>query len=382
VGNGAAHVPGNISYKPVLLAYIAVHLLLYTTNISHTSYRPPATLSYTVTITNFILTIHRYTTSCLFNLRRSRLTFDIMSSTTVEPNTIYYGISTALVPLLSAMSLLMHASTCQKYPSLKSRKRIDGAMKSTSPSTKPKRATSFTKFGELPPELRVNIWQLAMPEARTVVVQSPYAKRSRRPTSLEGLLPGSQDTWQSATQIPALLHVNSEARYEALKHYSLSLGVGAAQPRIYVDFERDTVFFGDAELRSECSSLWNQTQDLDKVQRLAIVPEGAWRALRWKKVDLRFLQKLIFVHNCEKIKLGHLPELVEDEQSEADTNLDAGLGQQIQRLENTMMESRLAHESLKKRIQAARDEFNTLKMVLPIQWEKEPAVSTAVFREG
>lgn len=307
-----------------------------------------------------------------------------MSSTTAEPNTIYYGISTALVPLLSAMSLLMHASTCQKYPSHnnKSRKRIDGAMKSTSLSTKPKRATSFTKFGELPPELRVTIWQLAMPEARTVVIQSPYTKRSRGPTSLESLLPGSQDTWRSATQIPALLHVNSEARYEALKHYSLSLGVGAAQPRIYVDFKHDTVFFGDAELKSECSSLWNKTQDLDKIQRLAIVPEGAWRALRWKKVDLRFLQKLIFVHNCEKVKLGHLPELVEDEQSDADTNLDAELGQRIQRLEDTMMESHLAHESPEKRIQAARDEFNTLKMVLPTQWEKEPAVSTAVFREG
>lgn len=255
-------------------------------------------------------------------------------------------------------------------------------MKSTSLSAKPKRATSFTKFGDLPPELRVSIWQLAMPEARTVVVQSPYTKRSRGPTSLESLLPGSQDTWQSATQIPALLHVNSEARYEALKHYSLSLGVGAAEPRIYVDFKRDTVFFGDAELRSECASLWNKTQDLDKVQRLAIVPEGAWRALRWKKVDLRFLQKLIFVHNCEKIKLGHLPELVEDDQLDAETSLDEELEQRFQWLENTMVESHAAREGPKKRIQAARDEFNTLKMVLPTQWEKEPAVSTAVFREG
>ncbi|KAI1284767.1 hypothetical protein F5Y07DRAFT_393736 [Xylaria sp. FL0933] len=246
-------------------------------------------------------------------------------------------------------------------------------------------ADSFALFGKLPAELRIKIWQFAMPEARTVVISSLYS-RKRVPVSLDEVLPqpiGSGETWESATPVPALLHVNGEARYEALKHYSLSLGVGDAQPRVYIDFKRDTLFFGDAELTPECSQLWSKTKDFEKVRRLAIVPEGAWRALQWTKdVDLSLLQTLIFVHGTETTKPGRSSQLLEDEISVPKLSLQLGLDRQVQQLETAVTD--VEHEidsSVKQRLQAAREEVETLEMVLPVQFKAELVISTAVFKE-
>jgi hypothetical protein len=242
---------------------------------------------------------------------------------------------------------------------------------------------SFSRFADLPPELRIKIWQHAMPAPRTVVVKSPYGrcrKPDTTPKSLEDAVVPAVDqaeTWKSNTQIPALLHVNSEARHEALKHYKLSLGVAEHESRIYVDFTRDTLFFGNAELKPECSSLWGTTRDMEQVQRLAVVPEGAWRVLRWKKVDLNGLQKMIFVHDSEKLILGPTPELVEDE---AHDDID----ELVERIEEAHESTTAAEgeKAMKQRMQEAREELDTLMTVLPTQWEKEPAVATAVFRKA
>ncbi|KAI0424023.1 hypothetical protein F5Y09DRAFT_348148 [Xylaria sp. FL1042] len=249
----------------------------------------------------------------------------------------------------------------------------------------PPRAGNFVMFRKLPAELRIKVWQFAMPEARTVVIKSPHSRKTL-PVSLDKVLPQALDsgeTWQSTTPVPALLHVNGEARHEALKHYSLSLGVGDAQPRVYIDFKRDTLFFGDAELTPECSQLWTKTKDFEKVRRLAIVPEGAWRALQWTKdVDLNLLQTLIFVHGTESIKPGCLSQLMEDEISVATLSFQLGLDQQVQQLETAVTDTEHEIENpMKQRLQAAREEVKTLEMVLPERFEKELVVSTAVFKE-
>ncbi|KAI0122914.1 hypothetical protein BJ170DRAFT_687625 [Xylariales sp. AK1849] len=246
---------------------------------------------------------------------------------------------------------------------------------------KTQKAKTFTMFSELPPELRIKVWQLAMPEARTVVVRSPYTRKTAIPKSLEESLAqqwDSSEAWRSNTQIPALLHVNAEARHEALKHYKLSLGVGQHPPRVYVDFTRDTLFFGNSELKSECSSLWASTKDVDQFQRLAVVPEGAWRILRWQKVDLSSLQKIIFVHNTEKLKLGPSPQLVEDE---AQDEIEE-LAERIEEAQQQQASTSQAEDAMKKRMQEAREELDTLLQVLPTQCEKEPVVSTAVFKKS
>lgn len=242
-------------------------------------------------------------------------------------------------------------------------------------------APSFSKFNDLPPELRIKIWQAAIPEARTVVVKSPLThKEDESPQPLEeALIESPTKTWTSNTPIPVLLHVNAESRHEALKHYQLALGVEEHQPRVYVDFTRDTIFLGNAELKPECSSLWSNTNDMEKIERLAVVPEGAWRVLRWKKVDFDRLQKLTFVHDTEKLKLGPALQLVEDKTQDEGEELMERI-EQAQRIpEPEPTEETQPESEMKQRMQAAREELDTLMMVLPKTWEKEPIISTAVF---
>ncbi|KAI8960145.1 hypothetical protein F5Y11DRAFT_358707 [Daldinia sp. FL1419] len=313
-----------------------------------------------------------------------------MPSRTTHTPTIYYDVPVAIIPLVSSILLLIRLYRWQQSQYCQLLNLIDSTMEGTISrfSNKLQASTSFNKFNELPPELRVKIWQHAMPDPRTVVVKSPYTEQKQSPRSLEEAIldsPNRQETWYSTAQIPALLHVNAEARYEALKHYKLSLGVGSIKPRIYVDFSRDTLFFGNSELKPECSSLWASTRGLDEVQRLAVVPEGAWRVLRWKKVDLNSLERIVFVHDTEKLELGPLPQLVEDEIQEQDIEAELLEGQ-VQRLEELQLQQESQDggtmDPMKKRMQAAREEIDTLMMVLPTQWEKEPVLSTAVFRKS
>ncbi|KAI1098949.1 hypothetical protein F4804DRAFT_101458 [Jackrogersella minutella] len=312
----------------------------------------------------------------------------IMAKRRSQTPSLYYDVPVAIIPLISSILLFIRLYRWQRFQYYQLLNLIDNTMEQTISrlSSKSQGPTTFTKFNELPPELRIKIWQDAMPESRTVVVKSPYGRQGQTPKSLEEAIsesPDYEETWRSTTQIPALLHVNAEARYEALKHYQLSLGVGSLQPRIYVDFSRDTVFFGNSELKPECSPLWASTRDLDRVRRLAVVPEGAWRILRWKKVDLNSLEKMIFVHDTENLGLGPLPQLVEDEPQVTEVEL---LEEEIQRLEELQLQEELQENTtvdpMKKRMQAAREELDTLMMVLPTQWEKEPSVSTAVFRKS
>ncbi|KAI2622132.1 hypothetical protein GGS26DRAFT_249122 [Hypomontagnella submonticulosa] len=314
-----------------------------------------------------------------------------MSRRTSQTPSLYYDVPVAIIPLITSILLLIRLYHWQRSQYYQLLNLIDNTMEQTlsSLSSKIQSPTTFTRFRELPPELRIKIWQYAMPEPRTVIVKSPHARQKQTPRSLEEAMSKPRDpeqSWFSTTQIPALLHVNAEARHEALKHYKLSLGVGSVQPRIYVDFNRDTLFFGNSELKPECSSLWTSTQDLNQVKHLAVVPEGAWRVLRWKKVDLNSLEKMIFVHDTDKLELGPLPQLVEDESQDIETEL---LEEQTRRLEELQLEQEPQEseeistaDPMKKRMQAAREEIDTLMMVLPTQWEKEPAVSTAVFRKS
>ena len=209
-----------------------------------------------------------------------------------------------------------------------------------------------------------------------MVLKSLHTRLNQTPASFDDILPRlsqSGEAWYSTTQIPALLQVNAEARYEALKHYSLSFGIGGAQPRVYFDFIRDTAFFPDTELKTDCKPLWARTRDFDKVQCLAIVPEGAFRALQWSKRGLRSLRKLTFVHDTETTRLGSLPHLLED-------NIPQLTPQRTTKTSSHQAPPCQDEGPAQKRIQEARDEFNTLLMVLPAQWEKPPVLSTAVFK--
>ncbi|KAH8664264.1 hypothetical protein BX600DRAFT_296437 [Xylariales sp. PMI_506] len=267
----------------------------------------------------------------------------------------------------------------------------------TVPPTPSATADSFTKFSQLPPELRIKIWQQALPGPRTVVVKSPF-RRTRLAHSLEDAMMQSEDhaeTWYSNAPVPPLLQVNAEARHEAQKHYQLALGAKPHPPRIYVDFSKDTLFFGHSELTPNCSPILKTTEDLDKIRRLAVVPEGAYRLLHRKTQGWDSLQKIIFVHGTDEAELGPLPQLVEDEDyGMINTSTSNVITQDpieerealMDRMEvsqiggGSMAPEDLGKDEMKKRMQAAQDELETLMTVLGEQWETKHMVSTAVFR--
>lgn len=125
------------------------------------------------------------------------------------------------------------------------------------------------------------------------------------------------------------------------------------------------------------------------------------------------MKKIVFVHGVDESSPGPQQQLVEDTQddsveSELDTDTQepqllgaedtaaavatvepswAERGQQEARAQDIeiSLESAMARcklDPIKKRILAAREELDVLMQVLPTQWYEEPAVSTAVFREG
>ncbi|KAL0943683.1 uncharacterized protein CTRU02_201570 [Colletotrichum truncatum] len=73
---------------------------------------------------------------------------------------------------------------------------------------------SFTPFSRLPAELRLKIWNHALPPRTLLATHAPN---------------------------PALLSVNREARYEALRRYTLVRLNTWGDRRIYIDFNHDSI---------------------------------------------------------------------------------------------------------------------------------------------
>ncbi|KAF7952231.1 uncharacterized protein EAE97_001728 [Botrytis byssoidea] len=85
---------------------------------------------------------------------------------------------------------------------------------------------SSTSFSDLPIELRLVIWSLAI-SPRAEVVRYNYTKKSC-----------------VSKDVPALLLVSREARAEALHKYEISLGTRTkVNSTIYFNYELDTVVF-------------------------------------------------------------------------------------------------------------------------------------------
>ncbi|KAG0648673.1 hypothetical protein D0Z07_4629 [Hyphodiscus hymeniophilus] len=110
----------------------------------------------------------------------------------------------------------------------------------------------FTLFRRLPVELRTLIWRLASSEPRNLVVFGHLDINFhvvRQPSRDETHL----FAYRSTTPPPAILHVNREARVEALQIYKLDFGVEfnlsnknrslffCAPPKIYINWAADTL---------------------------------------------------------------------------------------------------------------------------------------------
>jgi len=98
---------------------------------------------------------------------------------------------------------------------------------------------SFAHFPELPSELRIKIWEYALPGPRILGVGHEIRYRIGYgrviPTIVE---------WRTSDPIPGILHACHESREEALKFYRPSFGIPLQEGKNYIDFSRETIYFG------------------------------------------------------------------------------------------------------------------------------------------
>ncbi|KAH8816912.1 hypothetical protein F5884DRAFT_853342 [Xylogone sp. PMI_703] len=155
---------------------------------------------------------------------------------------------------------------------------------------------TFPSFSLLPPELRLKIWLSAMPPPRIVPVQFC------RPL----------DVYASPIANPALLAVCSESRALCLQRYSKLLLNPKYDSHIYVDFDRDTIFFDSLE----CSPEGDLSFDLamsgpggasERILKCAIDTQ-LWEVLRVFRTqslsEIRLLQNLRTFALVLKTELG------------------------------------------------------------------------------
>lgn len=131
------------------------------------------------------------------------------------------------------------------------------------PSTRP--TPTFTCFSRLPAELRLAIWQGALPirilTVRTIPAPSPH--------------PWGRPAFASIDPQPALLSVNKESREEALKTYVVLHDPYG--PRFYFNSLRDTIFF-DVDCPSWITILYdlnfNRSSSPSAVRSIALLNDS------------------------------------------------------------------------------------------------------------
>lgn len=164
-------------------------------------------------------------------------------------------------------------------------------------------STVFTKFPELPTELRRKIWAFA----------------SRQPRSIELMYAWVDREFLNLKHPPAVLHACFESREVALYFYTLSFGTQNHPPKIYFNPVEDIVYFGSRQFDDEIVFTLEYFRDHveslvpgDKIQRIAVAASH-WRrrgsplafSRRSRKIR-RFLssfpniEQLIFVKEQEK----------------------------------------------------------------------------------
>ncbi|KAI9901752.1 hypothetical protein N3K66_003569 [Trichothecium roseum] len=129
-----------------------------------------------------------------------------------------------------------------RIPKLKFRVCSDGMPKPGPPA-------SFPQFGLLPPELRLKVWENLL-QPRVVVVTC--IQRDDILPMRESRLEEELQTRAGGAQVPVLLHINREARTEALKHYEVTFAWKVSnrhndapvhrEARIFFNYDTDALF--------------------------------------------------------------------------------------------------------------------------------------------
>jgi hypothetical protein len=107
---------------------------------------------------------------------------------------------------------------------------------------------TFSLFPKLPPELRNKIWKLSLPGPR--IIRITHDPRNMATVKIQEIGAGPSPFWRAkanAGPVPALLHVNKEARSFASKYYSLTFEKQTQGRPVYFDATRDTLHLPNVE---------------------------------------------------------------------------------------------------------------------------------------
>jgi hypothetical protein len=109
----------------------------------------------------------------------------------------------------------------------------------------PKVQPKFTIFGKFPLEIRLKIWEMALPSDRIIrIVKNDVTNVLGLGLHEDG---SPRSTYRALTSNPGVLGACSESRNLSRKHYKLSFAHRLFERPIYFDRTRDIVFFEDTE---------------------------------------------------------------------------------------------------------------------------------------
>jgi hypothetical protein len=126
-------------------------------------------------------------------------------------------------------------------------------------------ATQFPSFKLLPQELQNMIWQTAINSVKPCIVevQQSILPSTRRSTYLQ------KPQFTSPCPVPGVLQACQASRYLALRRWKLSFAARGQDPKIFFDFNNDTLFLGTtvADMRYFVNNI--NRADREATQKLA-----------------------------------------------------------------------------------------------------------------
>ncbi|KAF7876738.1 hypothetical protein EAF04_001822 [Stromatinia cepivora] len=153
-------------------------------------------------------------------------------------------------------------------------------MESLSQSSDPssEQLTTFSHFPALPTELRLKIWHLStLPRRKLEIRLKLQPTHTRQPVVLGWFITRARIGLTKINPIPAILHVNREAREVGLTSYALASGSCDRAGTAYIDFERDVLKLTVASseslpmfLAGFRAGLWRADADAAKIRNLEL----------------------------------------------------------------------------------------------------------------
>jgi hypothetical protein len=166
----------------------------------------------------------------------------------------------------------------------------------------------FTLFNQLPPELRFQVWEIAIPSSRIININERLAMRP----NLGGL--SLKDTRDQKIALepndiaPSTLFACRESRQVAQKCYATSLDSVDSITETYLDFHINTLYirfntFAQVDIQNWFQNLIRQLEliyqsdNFDRVRRLAILVDSAGNG----DCDLQLSQVLSWFYTFQEL---------------------------------------------------------------------------------